>query len=104
MTTYKIAISKYALTRKIPPLDPMWPKFNASFVNVESEPGHITEAIYKGQSITTQHKDNWRTSANYLCGQHIGLDFDNGDASSSIDNLRKDKFVSKYAAFLYTTM
>ena len=104
MTTYKIAMSDYALKKKIPPQDPFWPKFNASFSNYEVEPEQITGAVFAGHAITTQHKDRWRTSQNYICGQHIGLDFDNGDNTSSIEYLKKDKFISKYASFLYTTI
>ncbi len=104
MTTYKIAVSSFALNKKIPAKDPMWNRFNSSFTNYDMEPEKITEAIFRGQSITTQHKDHWRVSSNYICGQHIGLDFDNGDNTSSIDHLKKDKFISKYASFLYTTI
>lgn len=104
MDAYKVAISRYALGGKIPPLDPFWPKFNASFDNLILDTEHLMQAIYNGQSITTWHKNNWRTSTNYLLGQHIGLDFDAGDKSSSIESLVKDKFIAQYAAFVYTTV
>lgn len=101
---YKIAISRYPVEKKIPPLDPIWPRFNSSFDNHELEAEHILQAVYDGKSITTQHKDHWRVTANYLCGQHLGLDFDAGDKTSSIDYLANDKFISRYGSFLYTTM
>lgn len=104
MSTYKIAISEYKLTKKIPPQHKFWHTFNASFSNEQFEPEKIAGIIYNGHAITTQHKNKWRAKENYLCGQHIGLDFDNGDITSSIDHLKKDKFISKYASFLYTTM
>lgn len=100
----KIAVSRYPLDKKIPAGDAIWPRFNASFENRDLEAEHILQAVYDGYSITTQHKNKWRASENYTCGQHLGLDFDNGDETSSIAYLLKDKFVSKYAAFLYTTM
>jgi hypothetical protein len=104
MTTFKIAVSRFALDGKIPPGDPFWPKFNASFENTEMETQNILQAVYDGRPITTQHKNNWRSSENYLCGQHIGLDFDAGDNTSSIKHLMDNKFIQRYAAFLYTTV
>lgn len=102
--TYKVAVSKFSVSRKLPPGDPMWSKFNASFDNLDVETMQLVEAVYNGQAITTHHKNHWRTSENYICGQHIGLDFDNGDKHSTLAYLMADKFVSKYAAFAYTTM
>ena len=102
--TYQIAVSGYPLERKLPPGDPSWNQFNASFENKEYEPVDIANAVYFGHAITTWHKDHWRAGKNYLSGQHIGLDFDTGDNLSSIPHLKSDKFISKYGAFLYTTM
>lgn len=101
---FKVAISRYALTAKIPPAHEFWPTFNAGFENMELTAPHILRNVYEGRAITTWHKDRWRVSSNYLCGQHIGLDFDNGDQTSTLENLLKDKFIARYAAFLYTTI
>lgn len=102
--SYKVAISKYMLRKKIPPGSEFWPTFNASFYNRVIEPDNLMQAIYNGQSITTWHKDHWRKSNNYVCGQHLGLDFDAGDASSRMETLLKDKFILKYAAFIHSTI
>jgi len=104
MDTYKIAISRYALDAKIPQGDPFWHKFNAGFDNTELSADYIMQAVYDGKPLTTWHKCNWRTSENYLCGQHIGLDFDTGDKSSSLPVLVQDKFFLRYGAFAYTTV
>lgn len=104
MNTHKIAISQYSLDRKIPQGDVFWRKFNASFVNRELETDMLMQAIYDGYPITTWHKNNWRNASNYLCGQHLGLDFDQGDKSSTLANLVTDKFILKYGAFVYTTI
>lgn len=104
MDTYKVAVSTYSLTAKIPQGDTFWGKFNASFQNVELETAEIIQAIYDGHPLTTWHKDAWRTSANYLCGQTIGLDFDSEDDHSRLTTLAQDKFISKYGAFVHTTM
>ena len=100
---YPIAISSIALKGKIPSGSPLWPKFNASFQNEEMNVNEIMDCIYNGNAITTQHKNNWRTAENYLKGGHLGLDFDTEDKRSTIAELRKDKFISKYGAFIHTT-
>jgi len=102
--TYKLAVSRYVLTQKIPGGHELWPKFNASFDNMELGVSRIAEAVYDGHAITTQHKNKWRNSENYLCGQYLGLDFDHEDESSTIDHLLKDEFIGRYASFLYTTI
>lgn len=104
MTEYKISISSCVLHQKIPHGSDLWPRFNSCFENMELETQHILQAVYDGKSITTWHKDHWRTSANYICGQHIGLDFDAGDNTSSITTLVNDRFILRYGGFIYTTM
>lgn len=100
---YRISVSRYTLANKLAPGHPAWKNFNAGFDNLEVTEIELMTAIRRGQSITTWHKDNWRTSENFICGQHIGLDFDNGNKTSSMEYLVKDSFISKYASFLYTT-
>lgn len=102
MESYKIALGP-AMEAKLPPGDSRWPWFNGSFRNAEVTSVQLAEAVERGHPITTWHKDHWRTSANYLLGQHIGLDFDTKDARSDIDRLMTDPFVWKYAGLLYTT-
>lgn len=104
MDTFKIAVSSMKLDHKLPVLDPLWHPFNSSYKNMELETGDILDVVYHGRAITTWHKNNWRATQNYLCGQHIGLDFDNEDDRSRLTTLAKDKFISKYAAFIHTTM
>jgi hypothetical protein len=100
---FKMAFSTMALEGKIPPGDPMWGKFNASFQNTEMDITEIANEIYTAHPFTTWHSNNWRNSANYQLGQHIGIDFDTEDERSSLPYLAKDKFIQKYAAFIYTT-
>lgn len=100
---YKVAVSRYSLDKKILPGDAFWRDFNGSFQNGEYSTMELANAVYAGHPFTTWHKDCWRTSANYLLGQHIGLDFDTRDERSSIPYLLRDKFVSKYGALIYTT-
>jgi len=101
--TYRIAVSRFALDRKIPPGDPFWNTFNGSFTNHELTAIDLANRIYAGYPFTTWHKDNWRKTANYQCGQHFGLDFDTEDNRSTLATLAKDSFVAKYASMIYTT-
>ena len=104
MNTYRLAISKYKLTAKIPPGDPVWSRFNASFENKDVPTMDLMDYIYDGQAITTQHRNNWRTTENYICGQHIALDMDTEDERSTLAHLKKDPFIKKYASFIHTTI
>jgi len=104
MSDYRLAISKERYTSKLLPGDPRWAAFNAGFQNVQIENVKLLDAIYYGHAITTQHKNNWRTAENYLAGQHIGLDFDNEDSTCTLSALANDKFISKYAALIHTTI
>lgn len=103
MATHRVAISSWALDHKIPPGSPDWRGFNASFVNRDVTAFDLACQVYDGHAFTTWHKDNWRTTANFVCGQHIGLDFDNGDQSSSLETLRSSQFIGKFASMIYTT-
>ncbi len=101
--TYRIAMSSMALDRKLAPGDPIWHDFNGSFVNRELTPFDFARAIYDGHPFTTWHANGWRTSANYVCGQHLGLDFDAGDQTSTLPALLDNPFIHRHANILYTT-
>lgn len=102
MTT-KIAFSTMQLTGKIPPGDPLWPKFNASFDNLELPTIEIANFIFTGHAFTVWHRNKWRHTDNYILGQHIGLDFDTEDSRSTLATLAKDHFIARYASLIYTT-
>jgi len=99
-----IAVSTIQCLKKIPPGDSIWNKFNASFQNRELTTKEIMDSVYEGYPVTTQLKTPWRTSENYLKGQHLALDFDSENEQSTVDYLAKDKFISKYATFIHTTI
>jgi hypothetical protein len=101
--TYRVAVSRYPLDRKIPLGDPFWSKFNASFEKKQIASVELASLIYDGHPFTTWHKNNWRNNANYECGQHIGLDFDTEDSRSTLTGLASDAFIKKYASIIYTT-
>jgi hypothetical protein len=104
MTTYAIAVSDFKLDGKLLPGDPRWSAFNRSFHNLQLDASDLLDVVYTGRAITTHHRNNWRATENYLCGQHIGLDFDTEDTRSTLAHLDNDKFVARYAAFVHTTI
>ena len=99
MNTYRIAFSSMELDGKIPSGSPIWPTFNASFENVEATAIAIGWMIDDGRPFTTQHARNWRTSDNFICGQHLGLDFDTQGVEATLAH----PFVDAYAAIVYAT-
>lgn len=99
---FRVALAP-ALNGKIPPGSPQWAKFNASFENLEIESVNLAARIYDGQPLTTWHREHWRTSANFMCGQHLGIDFDTEDDRSSLRSLLADPFIARWASMLYTT-
>ena len=98
----KIAISTFALDGKIPSGDPRWKSFNSSFENHDVSLMDLANAIWMGHAITTQHKETRRTE-NFICGQHIGFDFDTEDQRSTFEHLRKVTLIAKFACLLYQT-
>lgn len=103
MDTFRIAFSTMELNAKIPPGDAMWPKFNGSFENYEARLPAVAWMIDEGRAFTTWHSNGWRHSKNYVCGQHLGLDFDTEDERSSIPFLLRDDFIARYGALVYAT-
>ena len=99
----KIAINK-SHKGKHPPNTPdgWWSAYNGQFTNVDLPVSELARAISQGYGYTTQHK-GYRKAANFICGQHIGLDFDTEDERSTIEALRADPFIDRYAAIIHTT-
>lgn len=98
---YKIAFNKMA-TGKIPQGDPRWSEFNDSFVNMEIDLVDIVYEIHSGHAFTTWHNGRRKTD-NFICAQHLALDFDTGDKRSSKTHLLSNPFIAAYAAIIYPT-
>lgn len=99
MNEYKIAFSAMPLDGKLVPGDERWGRFNASFENIEAKPPVISWLIDEGFAFTTWHKENWRAGKNYICGQHLGVDFDSQGVLATL----ADAFIQRYAAIVYAT-
>lgn len=76
--------------------------YNGRFENVELTDEQLMLEIQGGHGLTTQHK-RYRHGKNFICGQHIGLDFDTEDDNSRLTTLIQDPFIERYASLLYTT-
>ena len=50
--TFKVAISRFALDKKIPPGDPFWHDFNGSFDQREITAYDLAGAIWNGHPLT----------------------------------------------------
>lgn len=61
------------------------------------------ELVRQGFAFSPVMKNSHRMKANFLEGQHLVLDFDNGDVTSDLATLTADDFIRQYAAFLYST-
>lgn len=99
MNIYKIAFSTIELDGKIPPGSPIWAQFNASFENYEATIPAMAYMIDDGRAFTTWHAHNWRQTDNFICGQHLGIDFD----TLGVASVLAEPFVQRYAALVYAT-
>ena len=80
-----------------------WRIFNGQFKNFDlPSVDPLVWAITNGYSVTSQHS-GYRKRDNFICGQHIGLDFDTGDVQSSIERLSQRDFIQRNAALIHTT-
>jgi hypothetical protein len=103
----KIAINQNH-QNKMPNLPPdemrqWWNKFNGGFKNFNLPSAEmLSEAIYMGYAITAQH-NGYRKADNFRCAQHVALDYDAGDFTSSIQKLLTEPFIAENASFLHST-
>ena len=79
-----------------------WSKFNSEFVNVQVSSVNFLRLIRFGLPHTTWHK-HFRSAENFICGQHICLDFDTGDDNSRIDTILQNSEIKKYASIVHAS-
>jgi len=99
----KISICEKFPGEKLPDGDPRWKEHTESFEPREITITELIMAIKAGYAFCPEVANNHRKTENFISAQHLGLDFDTGDEQSSLEVLANDEFISKYAAFLYTT-
>jgi hypothetical protein len=95
-------LEKEALELGISPTKLFWRKFNGGFRNKYIPITELMAEIKEGHTFSTMVK-GYRKKENFICGQHIGLDFDTEDYLSSFDGLMDNDHIRKYAHFFYTT-
>lgn len=96
---YRMAFSNMELEGKLPPGDPRWSRFNASFENDDYQPNVMGWMIDEGRAFTTCHRNGWRSNSNFEHGQHLAVDFD----SWSVEQAMADPLVERFAAIVYRT-
>jgi hypothetical protein len=79
-----------------------WRKFNGSFENRVLSITEFMQEINSGHAFSSMIK-GYRKESQFLCGQHIGLDFDTEDERSSFNGLMQNEYISKYGSFIYST-
>jgi len=78
-------------------------RYNGEFKNHDLTPEELALAIAEGHGYTTQHRD-YRRLANFVAGQHIGLDFDILPAGTTLSTIvDRYPFIADYAGLLHTT-
>ena len=126
---FRLSINRYIPGQKLGLGDSRWGRYNGSFqpeihsarsLLDEVEQGHGFCALqggcqleHCGQRCCPERKgdlshcgrpEGYRTNRHWTEAQHIGLDFDNGDARSSLDYLLNVPLIAGHAAFVYTTL
>lgn len=99
---YRIAINSM-VTGKLAKGDPRWSAFTGSFVNQELDLIEVANAIYTGHAYCAWQKTSWRSTENFLCGQHIAVDMDTKDERSTVDALAMHPLVRLYGALIHTS-
>lgn len=101
-TKYKIAFNLH-YKGKLPEFDiDQWRDFNGKFQNFYLFPDDIMKLITGGHAYTTHHI-GYRKRDNFVCGQHLSLDFDTEDTRSTFTGILQDNFIRSHAYALYTT-
>ena len=79
-----------------------WRRFNGGFKNHIITISQFMREVSQGHAFSTMVK-GYRKKTNFICGQHIGLDFDTEDYQSSFKGLMENEYIAKYAHFMYST-
>lgn len=103
MDTIKVGVSSLAFPEKLAKGDPRWRDLTSSFQNEEMSVADLANAIWTGHAFTVWLKKPWRDTANYLLGHYLCLDFDREGPESSIEVLKTDPFINRYATLIYET-
>jgi putative DNA primase/helicase len=81
-----------------------WATHTKSFFPEVHDIPSLAEAVaVQGFAISSVVRNNYRTSANFISSQHLGVDFDQETYESSLEGLQEDPFIAAYAAVLYET-
>jgi hypothetical protein len=79
-----------------------WRLFNGGFTNMDLNYKLFANLVKIGYAYTSQHL-GFRSHRNFICGQHVAIDFDTGDEQSSFESLKNHPLIANYATLLHST-
>ena len=94
----KLAINK-TFTNKAKPED--FNLANRNFVNEDISQDELAQHINEGYSFCSQHKNNYKKSANFTCSGVIAVDVDEG---ISLEAALNHEYVKQHCSIVYTTV
>jgi hypothetical protein len=71
------------------------------FVNLDEPPEQLLEYIKQGYSYSWHFKGNYRTGSNYECSDIICIDIDDMQKYDSLDAVKEDTLIAKYALIVH---
>ena len=99
---FEISINTLWPGEKLQQGDSRWGKHTASFhKELHTIDSLVKKVTLDGCAFAPVMRGGYRSRANFISAQHIGLDDDRGTAASSLQALAEDQFIAAHAAFLY---
>ena len=103
-TTLDIGVCHLYPGEKLQTGDQRWGRYTRSFVRETHSIASLAKAVaVDGFSISAVVRDQHRKTSNFSSAQHLGLDFDAGDETSSVEALCRVPLIRDHATFVYET-
>jgi len=101
---FEISINPLWPGEKLQQGDSRWGKHTASFrKELHTIESLVERVTLDGCAFAPVMRGGYRSRANFISAQHIGLDDYRGTAASVLRGLAEDPFIAAHAAFLYET-
>lgn len=107
MTTpliFEVGINFLWPGEKLPEGDRRWGEHTRGFVKESHTIESLAEAVaVRGYAICAVLRNGYRSGANFISAQHLGLDYDLETFESSIEGLQENQFIRDHAAIIHET-
>ena len=101
---FEISINTLWPGEKLQQGDKRWREHTANFHKEMHTIDSLVERVtVDGCAFAPVMRGDYRSKANFISAQHIGLDDDRGTAASSLQALAEDPFITEHAALVYET-